>query len=241
MSPRQGPTVGVVGDSPPVGAVEDGGAIPTTGPASAVLAAAPDWVVAVGEPALSALVREGVDVPVLAVGVDQGVPSVTREGVADAVAAVVEGTADRTTRRVIAASVDGDPAGRLLRDAMVVTGEPARISEYDVHSGGRPVDRVRADGVIAATPAGSRGYLGAAGGPVLEPGTGTLAVVPVAPFRTRGDHWVLDDGAVSLAVRREEHVVLVTDGREWGRVPEGSSVALEPAGDLSLYAVDGGR
>jgi NAD+ kinase len=142
-------------------------------------------------------------------------------------------------RRLYDAEVDGERAATVLRDAMLVTDEPARISEYAVRSGDRVVARFRADGVVVATPAGSRGYLSAAGGPIVEPGTRTLAAVPVAPFQTESDDWVLDDAAVSLTVHRDTPVLLVVDGRETRIVPREGPVSLVPAGELALYAAAG--
>lgn len=232
-------TVGIVGDGSLSDAVETAGAEPVVGSAETVLAAGTDWTLAVGDEALTDLVREGATGPVLAVAAAPGVPSVRRDAVGDAVEAVAAGDVPVTTRRVVAARLDGEPATRLLRDAVLVTDEPARISEYAVRTGDHRVDRFRSDGVAVATPAGSPGYTGDAGGPVLEPGSGTLAVVPIAPFRTVAEHWVLDESDVSLEPHREEPVVLVADGREWGRVPPETPVELVPEDELALLAPSG--
>lgn len=239
MTASQGATVGVVGDRSLTATVEDAGAAATAGDATEVLAADPDWVVVVGDGALAALNAEAPGVPVLAVDVAPGVPSVARADAGDAVEAVLGGEVDSVRRRRFGASVEGECQGRFLRDALLVTEEPARISEYALRSGDKQVDQFRADGVVVATAAGSQGYLGDAGGPVVEPGTGTLAAVPVAPFETDTDHWVLDDAGISLVVHRDEPVVLVTDGTERGRVPTGTPMELVHRGELRLYAPDG--
>lgn len=239
MAASEGATVGVVGDATVAADVAAACASTTSGDAETVLAADPAWVVAAGEAALADLVAAGVDVPVLVVDADPGVPSVARDDVGEAAAAVGSGEVERTGRRLLAVAVDGERTATMLRDAMLITGEPARISEYGVHSGDRQVARFRADGVAVATPAGSEGYVSAAGGPVVEPGTASLAVVPVAPFQTASDHWVLGDDAVWLSVHRDEHVVLVVDGRERGRVPRGATVALSPARELTLFVPHG--
>jgi NAD+ kinase len=239
MEASEGAAVGVVGGSSLRSAVEAAGAPVTAGDAGAVLSSDPDWVVAEGEAALSDLAAAAADVPVLAVDANPGVPSVDREQASDAVEAVRAGELAMTERRLFDAAVDGERAGTVLWDAMLITGEPARISEYAVRSHGREVARFRADGVVVATPAGSEGYLGSAGGPVVEPGTGVFAAVPVAPFRIDRDHWVLDDRGLSLSVHRDEPVVLVVDGEETRRVPRDAPVELVPAGELALYAAGG--
>lgn len=242
MTASQGTTVGVVGDRSFSTVVEDAGAAATAGAAVDVLAADPDLVVAVGDASLADLTESAPSVPVLAVDVEPGVPSVSRQEAPAAIAAVLDGAVPETARRRFEASAVGSAddestaTGTFLRDVMLVTGEPARISEYSVRSGDELVARFRADGVVVATPAGSPGYLAAAGGPIVEPGTGTLAVVPVAPFETDSEHWVLDDAGVTLAAHRDEPVVLVTDGTERGRVSTDTPVELVPAGELRLFA-----
>lgn len=239
MTASQGTTVGVVGDRSLSTAVEDAGASVTVGSVADVLATDPDWVAAVGDAALSALIGEAPSVPLLAVDVEPGVPGVTRQEAPDAIAAILDGEVTETPLERFTANAEGECLGTFLRDVMLITGEPARISEYGVLSGDRRVARFRADGVVVATPAGSPGYLRSAGGPIVEPGTGTLAVVPVAPFETVSEHWILDDAGVSLAVHRDEPVVLVTDGTEQGRVTKDAPVELDPAGELQLYVPSG--
>lgn len=242
MEPSERSRVGVVGGDDAIrDAVERAGAtaLPDDGHvdgAAAALETGPDWVVAGDEAALANLVATGADVPVLPVDAGPGVPSVREHELEEVIRAVLSGDATTTTRRLYEVAVGRERAATMLRDAMLVTAEPARISEYGLHDPDGRVARFRADGVVLATPAGSRGYAGAAGGPVLAPGTGVLAAVPVAPFRTTSDSWVLGDPEVTLTVHRDEAVVLVVDGRETGRVSPAEPVAIRPDGALSLYA-----
>ncbi len=230
-----GTPVGVLGDHPPaVDAVGAAGADPVAGDADAVLARNPAAVVAVGEAAVVDLARAGADVPVLPVGASRGVRSVPESGVEPAVASLVGGEGATVDHPVYA--VDGGPA--VLLDLLLVTDGPARISEYVVRADGEPVGRFRADGVVLATPAGSVDYARAAGGPVVAPGTGVGAVVPVAPFATDPSDWVLQLEAVELSVAREETPVnLVADGRTERRVGAGESLALERRGSLRVAVV----
>jgi NAD+ kinase len=116
--------------------------------------------------------------------------------------------------------------------------EPARISEFSVRTGGEPVSRFRADGVVASTPAGSFGYNRRAGGASIEPGSGVASVVPVAPFAIDAGEWVLPIESVRLGVERDETPVeLLADGRRERRVPAGSTVELSVAGTLRTHVV----
>lgn len=206
-----------------------------TGDASEVVAAEPDAVVAVGEPALHALVRERVAAPVLTVGDPPGVPAVAHDDLAAAAGRLVAGDWTTRDRRLLAATVDGrvEPA---LADAMVVTERAAAISEYSVTSDG-DATQFRADGVVVASPTGSHGYARSAGGPVLAPATDAVAVVPVAPFTTDRRHWVLDP-PVTLAVERDESAVsLLVDDHDHGSVPAGGTVTVDWGDSLSLAVV----
>ncbi len=206
-----------------------------------------DVAVLVGEGALLAYVRADADAstPVLPVGAGRGVRSVPAEdaaaGVRSTVAAVAEASLRTRSRPLLSVRVDG-AAHRVLFDAMVVTSEPARISEYVVETPGGRVTDVRADGVVLAAPAGTHGYAAAADGPLLAPGTGVLAVVPVAPFVTDRDRWVLDDTEVTVRVTRDDAAVSVlADDREVGRVGDGGTVVCARDGAVDVAVVPESR
>ncbi|MFB6164927.1 MAG: ATP-NAD kinase [Haloarculaceae archaeon] len=233
--------------SGPVGLVGDAGATvrdavsaldreAVVGDPDAVLGAEPALVVARGERALSALVADGVPAPpVLAVDAGPGVPSVPDGDVAEALDRAVAGDADATALPVLVASVDGTVRSHALFEWFLVTAEPAQISEFSVRAGGSEVSRVRADGLVVATPAGSHGYAHRVDGPRVARGTGVVAVVPVAPFTTDADRWVVPAESVRLRVERDEApVTLRADVRETGPVEAGQRVTISPAGSLSL-------
>jgi NAD+ kinase len=198
--------------------------------------------VAAGAEALVDLVRAGVDVPVLPVDAGPGVRSVSR---ADLNAAVADATAGRfreAVRPLLSVSVDGDLPVRAAFDVTLVTTEPARISEYALRTADRRVAEFRADGLVVATPAGSREYANDAGGPVLDPSTGVLAATPIAPFITDADDWVLPERDLTLSVERNEgDVSLIVDGRDEGRVPHHAAIDVSRTGDLRLAVVDDSR
>jgi len=222
--------LGVVGDGSVAdsvaAAVDADGATAVRGSPQDVLGADPDAVVAVGERPLLALVRAGIATPVLPIAAGDGYGPVPEPDAVAGVESLLAGEFEYDSRTVLGASIDGDRVGRALADAMLVTNEPARISEYAVRSGGETVASVRADGVVVSTPTGSPGYGRNAGGPLLEPGSGVVGVVPVAPFAVNVDYWVLDVGEpVSLTVERDEgEVSLLLDGERARSVPPGIRV-----------------
>lgn len=188
-----------------------------------------DVVVAVGERALLSLVRAHVSVPVLPVSVGTNVEDVPRHAVERAVADLREGEWTVVDRPVLTATV-ADEAYPALMDVMAVTEEPAKISEYTIETGRgderRTVDRVRADGVVVSTPAGTPGYASSAGGPVLEPDLAAVAVVPVGPFRVEQSHYVLALPTTVTVARDEVPVSLLADDAAVGTVPAHEPITL---------------
>ena len=238
--------LGVVGDGALADCVHEGAAAKdaavTRGSASDVLDADPEAVVAVGESALLALIRGGLDAPVLPIDAGPGYGGVSENDATDesdaiaAVGALLAGEFDTDSRTVLDVSVGGERAGRALADVMLVTTEPARISEYAVQSGDRLVEQFRADAVVVSTPTGSHGYGRSAGGPLLDPGSGVVGVVPVAPFAVNADHWVLSaDRPVTLSVERDEgEVSLLLDDRTVSEVPLHTPVEVSADGTIPV-------
>ncbi|SNZ02535.1 NAD+ kinase [Natronoarchaeum philippinense] len=215
--------------------VEAAGADAVVGDAPTLAERSLDAIVARGEAAVLKLAREAVDAPILPVDAGRGVHSIPASALDAAIEAAIDGDYAPRERTVLAVAVDGERVRRAVLDVMLVTSEPAKISEYAIRSGDDRIARFRADGVTLATPAGSAGYAASAGGPVLAPGTG-LAAVPVAPFATAHDHWVVDpaDG-VELTVERDEGPVeLLVDDRRVRAVSPKTPVSVTVDGSLSV-------
>ncbi len=215
-----------------VAAVRELGGDPVSGPIDRVLEAAPSALVAVGEAALCELVRADPGVPTLPIAA--GARPVPVDRAVAALESVLAGEGDRRHDRSL--SVDGE--GRALLDVTLVADEPARITGFAVRSRDEPVARFRADGVVVATPAGSRGYANAAGGPLLSPAIDGVAVVPIGPFAVRADRWVLPADGLELSIVREETLVsLALDGEPAATVAPGSTVEIRPGEPVATLVV----
>lgn len=219
-------------------AIENAAATARVAGVEALLASDLDAVVVGGTAALHAVASRRPAVPVLPVDVDCGLPSVAVEDLESAMASVVAGDASIESAPILAVDADGESTTALLETTMI-TAEPARISEFAIHHDGvGHLDTVRADGVVVATPAGSVGYAASGGGPLLEPDTG-LAVVPVAPFRTDRDRWVVPLKEVAVCVQRDEAAVTVeVDGEVLATVGRDATVTIAPTGKLGVLAVE---
>ncbi|MHC3437655.1 NAD(+)/NADH kinase [Natrialbaceae archaeon A-gly3] len=221
------------------GAVTEAGGDLSSGPIEQLLAREPSVLLAVGEEAALAAVRAETSVPVLPVDAGQGVRSVPGDRVSAALRGVLSGEATRRDLPTLRVDLDGGVVGRALFDVSLVTDEPARISEYSVRSRNRGVACFRADGVVVATPAGSHGYAGAAGGPVLSPELEGVAVVPVGPFVTQTRHWVLPDGEIRLSVERDyDPIALCVDDERITAVDCDSSITITAGGRFPTLVTD---
>jgi NAD+ kinase len=232
--------IGVVGDATDTvtTALETAGKTVRSGTAGRVADGDLDAIVAVGGPALTALVGDGrvPEIPVLAVGAGPGF--LDTGDVADAAGALGRGDYVTVDHPVFGVAVGDEHAGNAVADVMVVTSDPGSISEFRIGSG-TEIDRVRADGVVVATPAGSHGYARSAGGPRLHPGVDAAAVVPVAAFTMSPDQWVVGlDAPVEITSERDVPVSLLLD-HERRRLRPGRTVTVTAVDAIDLVVPGG--
>lgn len=133
------------------------------------------------------IARAGVDVPIL--GVNFGslgfLTEITLPELFESLESVLEGTARMEQRMMLQARTrrmgEIHTHRFVLNDVVITKGALSRIINLGVTVGGQPVMRVRADGLIVATPTGSSAYNLAAGGPIVHPAVDALLLTPIAP------------------------------------------------------------
>ncbi len=129
----------------------------------------------------------GMDVPIL--GVNFGslgfLTEITLNELYPSLESVLAGTAQIDERLMLRATIRrGDDVliERLaLNDVVITKGALSRIIDLAVAIGDQPVMRVRADGLIIASPTGSTAYNLAAGGPIVHPAVDAFLLTPIAP------------------------------------------------------------
>ncbi len=99
--------------------------------------------------------------------------------------AALNGRAQVEERLMLAATTmrKGDVFARSIavNDAVVTKTARSRMIDLSVSVGDEFVTRVKADGLIIATPTGSTAYNLSAGGPIVQPSVDALLLTPIAP------------------------------------------------------------
>ncbi|MFW6436339.1 MAG: hypothetical protein ACOCYZ_01745 [Halococcoides sp.] len=210
--------------------VDPEGALPA--PIPVVDRARADACAAVGRAGLRAALAAGAET-ILAVDPPGSLPGIAPDAVPTAIESLRSGA--WTLRRVPLAVASADPDSyRALVDLAIVADGPDRVATVTVEADGRRLDRVRADGVVVATAAGSTAYARSVGAPVLARDDGSLAVAPLGPFETDPDHWVVD--AVTVSV--DGPASLVADGAAVAELPGETSVTVSPTETIGLIVPD---
>jgi NAD+ kinase len=135
--------------------------------------------------------------------------------------AALDGRARVEERMMLRASTtrDGQPFAHhvALNDVVVTKGARSRIIDLSVHVGDEFVTRVKADGLIVATPTGSTAYNLAAGGPIVAPSMDALILTPIAPHTLTNRPIVIPANApvrVEPIMDERDEVFVTFDGQE---------------------------
>ncbi len=113
-----------------------------------------------------------------------------------------------------------------LNDVVLERGAQSRLISITVSVDGMPINSVKADGLIIATPTGSSAYNLAAGGPLLHPDACALVVTPICAHSLTSRPFVFPDDR-SLVFTLEEKAVLTVDGVQVATLNAGDKVSLQ--------------
>jgi NAD+ kinase len=104
--------------------------------------------------------------------------------------------------------------------------------DLSVWVGDELVTRVRADGLIVATPTGSTAYNLAVGGPIVQPSVDALLLTPIAPHTLTNRPVVVPGAAVVRvrpAIEARDDVFVTFDGQAGFQLEPGDEVTARRA------------
>ena len=147
--------------------------------------------------------------------------------------AVLNGDFLSEERAVLGCEVvrDGDVIATTdgLNDVVVQKWNTARLITLETYVDGQFLHSQRSDGMIVATPTGSTAYALSGGGPILDPRTHALALVPICPHTLTNRPIVVSDQAhieIHVATDREDESRVTCDGNSIIDLLPGDSVRV---------------
>jgi NAD+ kinase len=152
---------------------------------------------------------------------------VTGEEATDGFASVLQGGGRIERRSTVQARVNSDDPVYALNDVVIGRSTLGRTVSVGARVDGVLIAEYRADAIVLATATGSTGYSLSVGGPILEPTSAELIIVPVAPHLTHSNALVLPPTSeVHLYVERGYEAVITVDGLHERPLDAGSTVVV---------------
>jgi NAD+ kinase len=128
-------------------------------------------------------------------------------------------------------------SGIAMNDVVLQRNDHPRMIEFEMYARGQLVFRLRADGLVLATPAGSTAYALSAGGAIIHPEIAAISVVPICPHTVSNRPIILpaDDETIELKlIDSPAPAALNLDGQVHSTLAAGDSVHIKKAGEISL-------
>jgi NAD+ kinase len=126
-----------------------------------------------------------------------------------------------------------------VNDTVITKTARSRMIDLSVYVGDEFVTRVKADGLIIATPTGSTAYNMAAGGPIVVPGHDAMTMTPICAHALTNRPLVIQESAtIRLQLGADVRGVILTVDAQWAHsfLP-GDTVEMTAASTpLILYA-----
>jgi len=180
----------------------------------------------------------GVDVPIL--GVNFGglgfLTEATLPELYTSLDAAVSGRAPVEQRLMLRATTvrtgQSLAAHLALNDVVITKAARARMTDLSVSVGDEFVTRVKADGLIVATPTGSTAYNLAAGGPIVQPAVDALVLTPIAPHMLTNRPIVIPAASmvrVQPMMDERDELFVTFDGQAGYELQAGDEVRIQCA------------
>lgn len=126
-----------------------------------------------------------------------------------------------------------------VNDVVVQKGAKSPLPDLDLSVNHHDVARIRADGIIFATPTGSTAYSLAAGGSIAHPSLSVILVTPICPHSLTNRPLILPGSSkIEVQVPKVSDEVLVTvDGQVSERLKTGDIVRVSQAKQTVRFVI----
>jgi NAD+ kinase len=147
----------------------------------------------------------------------------------------VTGRAHVEDRMMLRATTTSGPDVRrtiALNDAVITKTARSRMIDLSVFVGDEFVTRVRADGMIVASPTGSTAYNLSAGGPIVQPDVDAMVITPIAPHTLTNRPIVIPGGStvrVQPTMDARDEIVFTLDGQSTYPIHAGDEITVARA------------
>lgn len=164
----------------------------------------------------------------------------------DRVSEVLAGQYCEEHRMMLQAELDGGSQPlhcMALNDVVLQRRETGRMLDFETWIDGVYVNTHGGDGLVVATPTGSTAYALSGGGPILHPGTGAIAVVPICPH-TLSDRPLVVGADAEIEVRLVEYAdtrsEVICDGGVLGELLAGQRLRITkaPCAAILIHPLD---
>jgi len=131
--------------------------------------------------------------------------------------------------------------GHAMNDVVLERSAVPRMISFEMTVQDQFVFRMRGDGLILATPAGSTAYALSSGGPIVHPSVNAISVVPVCPHSLSNRPIVVpaDDVIGLKLVESRFGAALNLDGEELLQLQQGDHAIVRKKGFISLVYLPG--
>jgi NAD+ kinase len=194
----------------------------------------PDVVVAIGGDGTFLYTLGRTSAPVLpinagTIGVLAEVSGDSPNGLDNAVERLLSGFYHLEERMKLGADLGGLPLPDATNEYVVHAAHAGKMGAFEVSFDEEVAGRIRADGVIVATPTGSTAYSMSSFGPIVDPGLDALILTAIAPFRAEARAIVVEP-LHTLRLRN------ILPGREAVAIADGQTeFTMAPESALTVY------
>jgi NAD+ kinase len=131
-------------------------------------------------------------------------------------------------------------SGIAMNDVVLQRNDHPRMIEFEMFARDKFVFRLRADGLVLATQAGSTAYALSAGGAIVHPEIEAISVVPICPHTVSNRPIMLpayDEIKLNL-IDSPAPAALNLDGQVHSTLNMGDSICVKRAGDITLVYLE---